>query len=66
MTVTVKGQTLTNGTQYSVTGFNVDKAGVQEVYVVLARKYTGNKIIYISNKMTDISQAHIRKERLHI
>ena len=59
MTVTVKGQTLTNGTQYSVTGFNVDKAGVQEVSVVLASPYTGKKIINVSNKMTDIAQAQI-------
>ena len=59
MTVTVKGQKLTNGTQYSVTGFNVDKAGVQEVSVVLASPYTGKKIINVSNKMTDISQAQI-------
>ena len=59
MTVTVKGQKLTNGTQYSVTGFNVDKAGVQEVSVVLASPYTGKKIINVSNKMTDIAQAQI-------
>ena len=59
MTVTVKGQMLTNGTQYSVTGFNVDKAGVQEVSVVLASPYTGKKIINVSNKMTDIAQAQI-------
>ena len=59
MTVTVKSQKLTNGTQYSVTGFNVDKAGIQEVSVVLASPYTGKKIINVSNKMTDIAQAQI-------
>ena len=45
--------------QYSVTGFNEDKAGVQEVSVVLASPYTGKKIINVSNKMTDIKDAQI-------
>ena len=61
LTVTVGTQTqpLTKDTQYSVTGFNEDKPGVQEVSVVLASPYTGKKIINVSNKMTDIAQAQI-------